>query len=164
MFYRTNDDGNAVIFDDDGIATTSIDLSGHHDHDVYPIGSNRSVEWEHPEGIVLSLADADTLDITPEFPVDHCSEPSDDVNQYLPEPSDETIGELCIITTRNEAGEHFTEWAYHYDELEALGLINIYRPVHEATGIPYGQEEWSLEVTGDGQEMVDNHPELYPVG
>lgn len=76
--------------------------------------------------------------------------------------SDDAIRELCILTTRNEAGRHFTEWARHCDALEAAGMVTIHRPVHQATGIPYGMEEWSVEVTEDGQDLVDANPELHP--
>lgn len=76
--------------------------------------------------------------------------------------SEDAIRELCTLTTRNEAGRHFTEWASHYGELEAAGLIAIGRPVHSATGISYGQEHWSVEVTQDGIDLVDANPELHP--
>lgn len=76
--------------------------------------------------------------------------------------SDDLIRELCIITTRNDAGRHFTEWSDHYERLEAAGWIRIDRPVHEATGIPYSMDSWSVEVTEEGQEIVDAYPELHP--
>ena len=77
---------------------------------------------------------------------------------------DEVIRELGIVTTRNEAGQHFTEWANHWEELEQAGLIEVRRPFHEATGVPYSQEYWSLEVTEEGQSLVDSYPELWPQG
>ncbi|MHB9044169.1 hypothetical protein [Acidithiobacillus sp.] len=64
---------------------------------------------------------------------------------------------LSRITTRDEAGKHFTE-VYMADdlaELEERGLITIDRPVHEFTGIPYSQESWSVEVTDAGAEIVE---------
>lgn len=73
------------------------------------------------------------------------------------------IRELCVITTRDDAGRHFTEWSGHWESLEEAGFITINRPVHPATGIPYGQDEWSLEVTQEGQDVVDSNPELHPV-
>jgi hypothetical protein len=76
--------------------------------------------------------------------------------------SDDLIRELCVITTRNEAGQHFTKWSSHYDEMEELGLIDIHRPIHEPSGVAYSQECWSLEVADAGQELVDAHPELHP--
>lgn len=76
--------------------------------------------------------------------------------------NDDMIRELCIITTRDQAGRHFTEWAEHYEALEAAGWIRIDRPVHTATGIPYGMDSWSIEVTAEGQEVVDANPELHP--
>lgn len=66
----------------------------------------------------------------------------------------ELVQELGIITTRNEAGQHFTSWSKHWEQMEEDGLITIHRPVH-ATGIPYDQQYWSLEVTQEGQELVD---------
>jgi hypothetical protein len=74
------------------------------------------------------------------------------------------IRELCCITTRDDAGRHFTQWSEHYQALEELGLIEIHRPVHEPSGIPYAQEHWSVEATEDGQALVDANPELFPAG
>lgn len=68
--------------------------------------------------------------------------------------SNELIRELGQITTRNAAGQHFTTWTKHWEEMEAGELISIHRPVHE-TGIPYDQQYWSLEVTQEGHELVD---------
>ena len=64
---------------------------------------------------------------------------------------------LSRITTRDDAGKHFTE-IYNADdlaELEADGLITIDRPKHDATGIDYAQEYWSVEVTEAGIEIVE---------
>lgn len=61
---------------------------------------------------------------------------------------------LGHITTSDETGTHFTS-IYPDDwlaRMERLGYISIHRPVHEPTGIPYGPDEWSVEVV---QEMVD---------
>jgi len=44
MFYRIDDDGNAIILEDDGSIVTRIDAN------VYPVGSNCSARYEHPEG------------------------------------------------------------------------------------------------------------------
>lgn len=76
--------------------------------------------------------------------------------------NDEMIRELCIACTRNEAGKHFTEWMIYADELEQLGLIEINRPKHEATGIDYDSQYWSLEVTEEGVATVEASPELHP--
>jgi hypothetical protein len=48
------------------------------------------------------------------------------------------------------------------DELEDLGLIAIDRPKHEATGIDYDSQYWSLEVTEEGIATVEANPELAP--
>ena len=76
--------------------------------------------------------------------------------------TDSQIRELCTLATRNDAGQHFTEWSYHWQELEQQELIRVLRPVHAATGISYSQEHWQLEVTAAGQELVDAKPELHP--
>ena len=66
----------------------------------------------------------------------------------------EAFTELQHATTRNEAGIHFTDWMDHFEYLESVGLIWIDRPIHEATGIAYAQEYWTLEVTPLGQKTV----------
>lgn len=82
----------------------------------------------------------------------------DDYDIVLP---DEAIRELGVITTRDESGRHFTEWSRWLETLELLDLVTVYRPRHEATGIPYGQEAWTLEVTDDGQDVVNDHVHLF---
>ena len=69
----------------------------------------------------------------------------------------ELVGVLGALCTRDEAGQHFTETAdpEDLDQLESLGLLRIHRPTHEATGIPYSSEHWSLEVTEAGIEAVE---------
>lgn len=57
MFYRINDDGNAIILEDDGSIVTRIDAN------VYPVGSDLSARYEHPEGIRLTISDAEKLGI-----------------------------------------------------------------------------------------------------
>jgi len=76
----------------------------------------------------------------------------------------EQVTILAVITTTDGAGQHFTS-LYAWDELEELerdGLIVIHRPVHEATGMMYSQEYYSIEVTQDGADLVRAHPECYP--
>lgn len=60
MFYRTNTNGNAVVLNDDGTAVTRIDA------DVYPVGSNLSARYEHAEGVVLTVEDAEKIGIEAE--------------------------------------------------------------------------------------------------
>ena len=61
MFYRINEDGNAVIlYSTDGSAVRRLD------ENVYPIGSELSARYEHPEGIVLSVSDAKAIGIPEE--------------------------------------------------------------------------------------------------
>lgn len=69
--------------------------------------------------------------------------------------------ELGKLTTRDEAGRHFTQWSRYWQELEDAGLIEIDRPVHGSTGIPYSQEYWTLQVTQLGQETVDKNPRIF---
>jgi hypothetical protein len=62
---------------------------------------------------------------------------------------------LGRLTTRDEAGTHFTQI---YDDkflsrMEKADYIVIHRPIHEPTGIAYGQEEWLVEVTPFGIAM-----------
>ena len=76
--------------------------------------------------------------------------------------SEDAIRELCVLTTRDEAGRHFTAWSEYYQTLEDAGLITIDRPVHAATGIGYSQEHWSVEATEEGRDVVEAHPELHP--
>jgi hypothetical protein len=73
----------------------------------------------------------------------------------------EQVRILSKITTKNEAGRHFME-IYSTEEIEALeadGLLTINRPIHDATGISYSQEYWSVEVTDDGVALVEANPE-----
>ena len=60
MFYRINENGNAVILNDDGTAATRIDAN------VYPVGSGLSARHERVEGIVLTVADAQKIGIEAE--------------------------------------------------------------------------------------------------
>jgi hypothetical protein len=78
--------------------------------------------------------------------------------------TDDMIRILCVITNRDEAGRHFTE-LYDADlliDLETLGLIDVSRPIHEPTGIMFDRDQWSVEVTPEGQDVVDANPELHP--
>lgn len=70
--------------------------------------------------------------------------------------TEETVRALLTICTRNEAGRHFTEVFPEWKELEESGLIDVYRPVHSQTGIPYSQEYWSVEVTWDGLDLISS--------
>ena len=78
--------------------------------------------------------------------------------------TDDLIRVLCVIATRDEAGMHFTEKFDADDliDLETLGLIEVSRPIHEPSGIMFDRDQWSVEVTGDGQDVVDANPELHP--
>lgn len=68
---------------------------------------------------------------------------------------------LSTLTTRDSSGCHFTSLVSSEDirSLEAAGLIAVNRPIHEATGIPYSEEHYSVEVTVDGIELVEAYPE-----
>lgn len=63
MFYRINTDGNAVILNNDGTAVTRLNEG------VYPVGSDVSAMYEHPEGVVLTVENAKSLNIEPEYPI-----------------------------------------------------------------------------------------------
>lgn len=70
---------------------------------------------------------------------------------------------LSQIATRDDAGRHFAEkWSdAEIEELESCGLIEIERPVHPATGLEFDTPQWSVEITEDGQELVDGNPEYW---
>lgn len=59
MFYRLNDNdnGDAVILYDSGEPVTRIDAN------VYPVDSELSARYEHAQGIVLTVADAEKIGI-----------------------------------------------------------------------------------------------------
>ena len=75
----------------------------------------------------------------------------------------ETVRILSRITTRDEAGTHYTRRYGRevLDELSASGYIVEDKPAHEATGLSYSEEYWSVEVTEDGQDLVDTYPEYH---
>lgn len=68
---------------------------------------------------------------------------------------DGLLEELRVACTRDDAGRHFTGWMKHMEGMEERGLIEIDRPVHESTGIPYSQEYWRLHVTQIGLDMIN---------
>jgi hypothetical protein len=73
------------------------------------------------------------------------------------------IADLGRITTRTASGEHFTTaFAGRWEPLELAGLIEIDRPIHGDSGIPYSMEYWTVEVTDAGRDLVAAHPELHP--
>ena len=76
--------------------------------------------------------------------------------------TDDMIRLLAVIATHDEAGRHFTEAYPGWDDLELCGLIDVYRPEHEATGIRYSPEFWTLDVTADGLELVAASEHLPP--
>lgn len=57
IFGRLNSDNNVIIFEECGEVATKLDA------DVYPVGSNLSVRYEHPRGIILTLEDAQKINI-----------------------------------------------------------------------------------------------------
>lgn len=65
-FYRLDENGNAVILHcEDGAPVTKID-KGMSYRGIFPIGSSLCVQYDHPEGIVLSVLDAMALGIEEE--------------------------------------------------------------------------------------------------
>ncbi|KQQ40483.1 hypothetical protein ASF61_06945 [Duganella sp. Leaf126] len=57
MFGRINAAGNVnVLHIEDGSAITRMK-----DIDAWPVGSSLSVDWEHPEGIELTIEDAERI-------------------------------------------------------------------------------------------------------
>jgi len=63
MFYRINEDGNAVIFLNNGEVVTKFNCDS---PCVWPVGSDVCGYYEHPEGIIISIADAKRLGIEKE--------------------------------------------------------------------------------------------------
>lgn len=55
MFGRINDNGNVTVFEADGSTAARIDAN------VYPVGSSTSARYEHPDGIELTVADAEKI-------------------------------------------------------------------------------------------------------
>lgn len=71
----------------------------------------------------------------------------------------EDIRKMGKITTRDEAGTHFTQ-KYSADwlkKMEDAGLVEITKPVHEATGIQYSEEFWTVSVTEKGVDLGEIH-------
>jgi hypothetical protein len=66
MFYRIDENGNASLFENDGNATTRIENLPAYKM-VYPVGSDLSVAYEHPEGVVLTIEDAKKIGLKEEF-------------------------------------------------------------------------------------------------
>ncbi len=66
---------------------------------------------------------------------------------------------LANLMDRDGAGRHFTcslNWELQEVlDLESLGLVQIHRPVHEPTGIPYSLEYWSAEPSEEGFDLLD---------
>lgn len=61
LFGQLDDNGNvSVLYAEGGDRVTTIETDTPH---VYPIGSGRSTNYEHSEGIVLAFADAKKLGI-----------------------------------------------------------------------------------------------------
>lgn len=57
FFGRVDSNGNVRVFHSSGEAATRIDAN------VYPVGSDLSARYEHPDGIVLTSEDAKRLGI-----------------------------------------------------------------------------------------------------
>ena len=55
MFGRINDNGDVTVLEADGSTATRIDAN------VYPVGSSTSARYEHPDGIELTVADAEKI-------------------------------------------------------------------------------------------------------
>jgi hypothetical protein len=66
----------------------------------------------------------------------------------------EAFTELANLTTRDEAGQHFTEWSMHFVKLQSAGLINITMPVHSKTGMAYDSKHWTMGITEFGERVV----------
>ena len=69
---------------------------------------------------------------------------------------------LGSLATKDDAGRHFAEThsAEWLDRMEAAGYITIDRPIHSATGIPYSQEHWTVEVAAEVADWFDGDGNL----
>lgn len=69
---------------------------------------------------------------------------------------------LSRITTKDEAGRHFSQVYASSDlsELAEAGYIKISVSVHES-GIPYSTEFSTIEITDDGIALIDQYPEYW---
>lgn len=65
LFYRINEEGNAVIFNYDGTVCERFDYDDM--PIVYPVYSNLSCFYQHNEGIVLSIEDVDKCGIKKDY-------------------------------------------------------------------------------------------------
>lgn len=60
VFGRINEKGNVdVLYAEDGAQVTRLDVDG-----VYPVGSELSTRYDHAEGIVISVEDANRIGLT----------------------------------------------------------------------------------------------------
>ena len=66
LFYRLDSAGNAVILDEDGGYQCTRIPESDGGCSVYPVGSGLSCAYEHVNGIVLTVSDAQKLGINPE--------------------------------------------------------------------------------------------------
>jgi hypothetical protein len=60
VFYRINEQKNAEIFEDSGERARRILAN------VYPVDSEVSARYEHPNGITLTISDAQKIGIAEE--------------------------------------------------------------------------------------------------
>ena len=60
IFYRKDESGNAsLLYSEDGVPVFCMPGVTH----IYPVGSELSCAYDHPEGITLTIADAESLGI-----------------------------------------------------------------------------------------------------
>jgi hypothetical protein len=57
LFGRVTEDGHVAVFNEDGSVATRIDAR------VWPLGSDLSGAYEHPQGITISRAEADKINL-----------------------------------------------------------------------------------------------------
>ena len=96
LCYRRNADGDAVVLHRQNL-TPCTRLEGV--RGLYPVGSRRSVEHEHPEGIVLSIEDAERLGLRSD------GAPWSDWPDLPPAPRDLCPGLASMILARQRTQE-----------------------------------------------------------
>jgi len=78
----------------------------------------------------------------------------------LSERAREVLDELTEFSERTESGKHFSEAFRYWQVLEECGWIQVYRPVHPATGIRHDQQYYSAELTDEGLALAEYISEL----
>ena len=72
----------------------------------------------------------------------------------------QVLNELADFCERTEGGHHFTEAFSYWMVLEKCGWIEVYRPVHRATGLLYDLRYYGAQLREEGQVLASYISEL----